>query len=112
MALVIISLIGAALVYVSGITPGGELELPPGALGHASILASAFFLLLAAHYRLAMFGLLSAHNGTVFGAGATDLTVRLPGYRLPLVVCLLPAVPLLGNNVPAPWGAPRLAPGP
>src|SRR5258708_36533756 len=84
MALVIISLIGAALVYVSGITPGGELELPPGALGHASILASAFFLLLAAHYRLAMFGLLSAHNGTVFGAGATDPSVRLPGYWLRL----------------------------
>ncbi|HXA41715.1 MAG TPA: UPF0182 family protein [Candidatus Solibacter sp.] len=99
LALVIISLVGAALVYVSGITPGGQLELPPGAVGHASILASAFFLLLAAHYRLAMFGLLNAHNGSVFGAGATDLSVRLPVYWLLLVVCLLLAVLLLANIV-------------
>jgi uncharacterized membrane protein (UPF0182 family) len=99
LALVIISFIGAAVVYVSGVQPTGQLQLPPGALGHASVLASAFFLLLAAHYRLAMFGLLSAHNGLVFGAGATDQAVRLPVYWLLLGLCLVIALGLVANIV-------------
>src|SRR5258708_6451497 len=40
LALLIISLLGAALVYVSGITPGGQLELPPGALRAAEVRAA------------------------------------------------------------------------
>jgi uncharacterized membrane protein (UPF0182 family) len=103
-ALVIISLVTAAVIYVSRTPPGTQLRLPPGAIGHASVLGSAFFLLLAAHYRLAMFELLSAHNGSVFGAGYTDLAVRMPVYWILLVVCLLFAIGLLANvALGRPW---------
>src|ERR1700682_1730420 len=97
MALVIISLVVGAVVYVSRTPPGTQLRLPPGATGHASVLGSAFFLLLAAHYRLSMFELLNAHNGSVFGAGYTDLTIRMPVYWILLVICLVFAVALLAN---------------
>jgi uncharacterized membrane protein (UPF0182 family) len=97
MALVIISLIASAVVYASRTPPGTQLRLPPGAVGHASVLGSAFFLLLAVHYRLAMFELLNAHNGSVFGAGYTDLTIRMPVYWILLVICLVFAVALLAN---------------
>jgi len=97
LALVIISLVGAALVYISGGQPNAQLQLPPGAVGHASVLGSAVFLLLAAHYRLAMFGLLSAHSGSVFGAGATDQAVRIPAYWFLLGLCLVIALALLSN---------------
>ncbi|HXO66639.1 MAG TPA: UPF0182 family protein [Candidatus Dormibacteraeota bacterium] len=97
MALVIISLLGSALVYLSRSSPNAPPQLPPGALGHVSVLGSAFFLLLAAHYRLAMFGLLNSHNGSVFGAGYTDQAIRVPVYWFLLAVCLIFAVALLAN---------------
>src|SRR5258708_24675413 len=52
-----------------------------------------------APYGLPRFGLSSAHRGSVVGAGAAALSVRLPVYWLLLVVCLLLAVLLLANIV-------------
>ena len=75
--------------------PAASSSLPSIGLGHLSLFASAFFLLLAVHYRLAMYSLLTGQNGTVFGAGYTDIHVRLPAYWVLLVLTLLLAVALL-----------------
>ncbi|HEY8741144.1 MAG TPA: UPF0182 family protein [Candidatus Dormibacteraeota bacterium] len=71
--------------------------LPPRALTHLSLLAAAFFLLLAVHYRLAMFELLLGKHGFVYGAGYTDVNVRLPMYWVMLVLSLVLALVALAN---------------
>jgi uncharacterized membrane protein (UPF0182 family) len=97
--LVVVSLLVVGGIYLSraGGTPA-TITLPPGAVGHVSILGSALFLLLAAHYRLAMYGLLVRKGqSVVFGAGYTDQHVLLPVYWVLLVAMLVIAVLLLVN---------------
>ena len=99
LALVFVCLVAVGAIYFSRAsgTPG-TINLPPGAVGHVSLLTSALFLLLAAHYRLAMFGLLVRKGqGTVFGAGYTDQHVLLPVYWTLLVGSVLVAVILIAN---------------
>jgi uncharacterized membrane protein (UPF0182 family) len=97
LALLLICAASAIFIYVSrgGATPQG---LPPRALTHLSILGTAFFLLLAVHYRLAMFDLLLSKHGFVFGAGYTDVNVRLPVYWILVVLCALLALFSLANG--------------
>jgi uncharacterized membrane protein (UPF0182 family) len=90
---------GAALgIYLvrGGNTPQ---SLPPRALTHLSILGAAFFLLLAVHYRLAMFELLLGKHGFVFGAGYTDVNIRLPMYWVMLGLSLLFALAMIASAV-------------
>ncbi len=99
LGLVFVCLVTAGTLYLSraGGTPG-TITLPPGAVGHVSLLTSALFLLLAAHYRLAMFGLvLRKGQSTVFGAGYTDQHVLIPVYWVLLVGTLVIAVLLIAN---------------
>jgi uncharacterized membrane protein (UPF0182 family) len=62
------------------------------------VLVAFLFLLLAVHYRLAMFGLLRAHHGAVFGAGFTDLNARMPANWILLVLCAALGLGLLANG--------------
>jgi uncharacterized protein len=96
LALLLICAATALFVYLSrgGPAPPG---LPPRAITHLSLLGTAFFLLLAVHYRLAMFDLLLSKHGFVFGAGYTDVNVRLPVYWVLLVLSVLLALLVLGN---------------
>ena len=99
LGLVFVCLVTAGTLYLSraGGTPG-TITLPPGAVGHVSLLTSALFLLLAAHYRLAMFALvLRKGQSTVFGAGYTDQHVLIPVYWVLLVGTLVIAVLLIAN---------------
>lgn len=98
LGLLAICVAAALFVYLSrgGAAPQ---PLPPRALTHLSLLGAAFFLLLAVHYRLAMFELLLSKNGFVFGAGYTDVNVRLPVYWVLLVLSLVLALLMLANAV-------------
>ncbi|MFN2463813.1 MAG: UPF0182 family protein [Candidatus Dormibacteria bacterium] len=96
MALVAICIAGALFIYLSA---GGAQGLSARATTHLSLLAAAFFVLLAVHYRLAMFDLLLGQRGFVFGAGYTDVHVRLPMYWVLLVLCGGLAVLMVVNAV-------------
>jgi uncharacterized membrane protein (UPF0182 family) len=96
LGLLLLCLAAALFIYLTG---GDSQALPPRALTHLSLLGAAFFLLLAVHYRLAMFDLLVGQRGFVFGAGYTDVHVRLPMYWVMLVLSLLLALLTLANAV-------------
>ena len=95
LALLLICFAAALFIYLSA--AGSSQALPARALTHLSLLSTAFFLLLAVHYRLAMFDLLLGQRGFVFGAGYTDVHVRLPMYWVMLVLCLVLAAVMLAN---------------
>ena len=98
LALLIVSTLVSGAVHLSRAATSPAPSLPLGAVVHLSLLGSAFFLLLAVHYRLAMFGLLVSQNtGTLFGLAATDAHVRLPVYWILLVFTLGLAVAMLAN---------------
>jgi uncharacterized membrane protein (UPF0182 family) len=97
LGLLILVAVVVGAIYLTRPTTTGQLVLPRPALAHISLLGAALFLLLAVHYRLAMFALLTSHHGVVFGAGYTDLNIRLPMYWVLLVISLLFALALLLN---------------
>ena len=97
LGLLLLCFAAALFVYLSA--AGSSRALPARAVTHLSLLGAAFFLLLAVHYRLAMYDLLLGQRGFVFGAGYTDVNVRLPMYWVMLVLCLGLAVLMLANAV-------------
>ncbi|MDQ6747853.1 MAG: UPF0182 family protein, partial [Candidatus Dormibacteraeota bacterium] len=96
LALLFLCAAATLLVYLSRGGTASQL-LPPRALTHLSVLGVAFFLLLAVHYRLAMFELLLGKHGFVYGAGYTDVNVRLPMYWVMLVLSLLLGVVMIAS---------------
>lgn len=82
-----------------------NLLLPPKAVRHLSVLAAAFALLLAVHYRLDIYELLLSKRGFVYGVGYADLAARVPAYWIMTVLMVLVAIGLLVNTAGA-----RLAP--
>ena len=96
LALLLLCFAAALFIYLSA---SGAQALPARATTHLSLLGAAFFILLAVHYRLAMFDLLLGQRGFVFGAGYTDVNIRLPMYWVMLGLCLVLAVVMLANAV-------------
>jgi uncharacterized protein len=78
-----------------------NLALPPKAIRHLSVLAAAFALLLAVHYRLDIFELLLSKRGFVSGIGYTDIAARIPAYWIMTVLMVLIAIGLLVNTAGA-----------
>ena len=78
-----------------------NLLLPPKAIRHLSVLAAAFALLLAVHYRLDIFELLLSKRGFVYGVGYADLAARVPAYWIMTVLMGLIAIGLLVNTAGA-----------
>jgi uncharacterized protein len=101
---VILMMLVAAGLYASR-SGFQNLALPPRAVRHLSVLAAAFALLLAIHYRLNLFELLLSRRGFVFGAGYADVVARIPAYWIMVVLLALIAVGLLIN-----LGSARLLP--
>lgn len=98
LALLIISMLVVAPIHLARGFSATDQQVPVAAVVHLSALGAAFFILLAAHYRLAMLGLLTAQNTTtLFGLAATDAHVRLPVYWVLLVGSVLLALALLAN---------------
>ena len=99
LGLLIVSAVVAVVLHASALGGGEWSGLPRAAIGHLSALGAAFFALLAFHYWLAPFGLLTSRNGAVVGAGFTDVNVRIPVYFLMLLLCAGLALLLLANIV-------------
>jgi uncharacterized protein len=76
-----------------------NLLLPARAIRHLSLLAAAFALLLAVHYRLDLYELLLSRRGFVFGVGATDVAARIPAYWIMTVLMLLITAGLVFNAI-------------
>ena len=64
------------------------------ASGKLTILGVIFYVMVAMEFLLRQFDLLHAHTGTVYGAGFTDVTVKLWVYRIIMVLSLVGAVTL------------------
>lgn len=64
---------------------------------HLSALAAVLLLIQAWRFRLDMFGLLHSSNGTVTGAGYTDVHARIPAYWMLIAVSLASAALFLLN---------------
>jgi hypothetical protein len=97
LGVVILMILVAGGLYVSraGLQ---NLVLPARAVRHLSVLAGAFALLLAVHYRLDLFELLLSQRGFVNGIGYADVAARIPAYWIMSVLMLLIAAGLLFNG--------------
>jgi uncharacterized membrane protein (UPF0182 family) len=92
LVLVIVTLIASALVAGLGLR-GWSATTP--VLVHLAVLAALALLLIAWGYRLSAYGLLYSQRGAIFGAGYTDVNVRMPVYNLLAIVTLVAAAALL-----------------
>jgi len=82
-----------------------NLQLPPRAIRHLSVLSAVFAALWAVHYQLDLYELLLSKRGFVYGVGAADVAARIPAYWIMTVLMVLIAGGLLINAAGA-----RLAP--
>lgn len=64
------------------------------ASGKLTVLGIILYLMVAADFALKQFNLLHAHTGVVYGAGFTDVNVKLWVYRIIIVLCILGATTL------------------
>lgn len=53
------------------------------------------FIMIAVHFALKQFELLHAHNGTVYGAGYTDVTITLWVYRILIALSIIGAITVI-----------------
>ena len=98
LGVVILMMLVVAGVYASR-AGFQNLVLPARAVRHLSVLAAAFALLLAIHYRLDLYELLLSRRGGqfVFGIGYADASARIPAYWIMTVLMVLIAIGLLAN---------------
>jgi uncharacterized protein len=75
------------------------LDVSDGALSHLSALLAALFVLGGLGYVLDAWGLLYSTGGAVFGAGYTDVTIRLPLIRVLMVLAFALGAALVYNAV-------------
>lgn len=99
MVLIVLTIIVVGVIYfiASGISSFSEVKvkLSNRAKGHITILLSAFLLLKAWDYRLAMYELLYSSRGVAFGASYTDINANLLGLRILFVIAIAVAIGLL-----------------
>ncbi len=83
----------SAALQVAGV------RIDRGAVAHISALVGALFILAGAGYLLKAWNLLYSTSGAVFGAGYTDVHVRLPLIRALMVLAFLLGGALIYNAV-------------
>jgi uncharacterized protein len=90
LVMVLGALMAAGIFWARGAVDLGEgrPRLAASAGRHLSALLAVFLVLKAASYILERYDLLLAANGVVFGAGYTDLHVRLPFLTMLVVIAL------------------------
>ncbi len=74
-----------------------RIDIAPGPVKHLLFFGGIVVLLIAWGYRLKMFGLLYSTSGAAFGAGYTDIHVRMPVYGFLIFLCLAFALLLFVN---------------
>ncbi len=77
----------------------GGVHIDRGTVAHVSALLGALFILSGAGYLLKAWNLLYSTAGAVFGAGYTDVNVRLPLIRVLMVLAFLLGAALIYNAV-------------
>ncbi len=91
----------APLQVARGVRRLGSARLESGAVAHLSALLGALFIVGGLGYLLKAWNLLFSSSGAVFGAGYTDVHVRLPIIRVLMVVALALGGALVYNAVRA-----------
>jgi uncharacterized membrane protein (UPF0182 family) len=114
--LVLATLLSIAVHYVNGgirVVAGEVPSVEPGARAHLSILLAGMALVRAVNYVLDQYGLLLDNRGDefVFGAGATDVDIRIPALRLLALVAAATAVALIINIWRRGWTLPVVSLG-
>jgi hypothetical protein len=93
--LVFLAALGAGAVYLVANTVSGgfsrQVRMTPSARRHLSLLAAAFFLLLAAGAWLGRAELLTSPSGIIYGASYADVYGRMPAALIAVAVALLGA---------------------
>jgi hypothetical protein len=92
LVLIVVTLVGSALVYVSA-----QQIRTRAATTHVSILGALFLATKAVDYQLQRFALLESSQGVTFGAGYADVHARLPLLYLMSGVMAVAALLLLIN---------------
>lgn len=70
------------------------------ASGKLTLLGIVFYLMVAMDFLMRQFDLLHVHTGAVYGAGFTDVNVKLWVYRLIMVLSIVGAVTLWSPHAP------------
>jgi uncharacterized membrane protein (UPF0182 family) len=114
--LVLTFLVAAAVHYLSGgfrVIPGSEFEVDQRAKNHLSIILAVLMLTRALDYWIDTYGLLIEDRAgeVVFGAGATDIDIRIPAYRLLALIAVFTAVILIVNLWRRGWALPVVSIG-
>ena len=112
-ALVLISLVTAAVHYVNGSIrmQAPEQRVTPQAKVHISVLLAGLALVRAASYWLSRFDLTRSTRGVVQGATYTDVKAQLPATNLMILVSVAIAALFLWNVRQRGWRLPVLAVG-
>lgn len=98
LSLVFLTLVAVVVTYVILLAGEGmRAALSRPVVGHASVLAALLLLLFAGSYWLDRYDLLFSAGRAVYGAGYTDVNVRLPALEILSVITALGALMLLGN---------------
>ncbi len=99
MVLIVLTIIVVGIIYfiASGISSFSDVKvkLSNRAKSHITVLLSAFLLLKAWDYRLAMYELLYSPRGVAFGASYTDINANLLGLRILFIIAIAVAAGLL-----------------
>ena len=98
--MMVLALVAVGLAYFAGgaIAWPGE-SISRAAATHLAILGALAAVALGFGYWLDQFELLLSSRGTVFGAGYTDVHIRIPVLRALTVVCVISAVLLLAAGL-------------
>jgi uncharacterized membrane protein (UPF0182 family) len=92
-ALIVVAALGASAIYalagVLGLAPTGGVVAGRPAVRHLSLLAAAFFAMLALGAWLEMPHAMTSASGLVHGASYADVAVRFPAARLLVAVALV-----------------------
>ncbi|MGA7828593.1 MAG: UPF0182 family protein [Geobacteraceae bacterium] len=105
-------LLVSAVYFVKGgiaMTPSGA-HVEGKARKHLALLAGFFLLTVSAGFYLDCFKLLFSESGAVYGAGYTDVTARLPVYRILTFITPLVAVFFAASIWRARWRQALVAP--
>ena len=104
-ALVLTTIVVVASHYFNGGIRfnGRRFTVARGPKIHISVMLALIALVRAAVYRLDMYELLFSNRNSFFGPGFTDVTARLPAYRLLILVALVAAVLFIVNIFRQGW---------
>ena len=109
---ILLFIVALAHYLNGGIRFSGPFErVTPQVKAHLSVILAVMALIMTARYYLDRFELTRSTSGAVQGAGATDLSARLPALTLLAIISIVAAALFLLNIVRRGWVLPVIAVG-